>query len=63
MTVVQISDYRAPRRTPLHERQYHRDRLHEYDQGLGSGVLIACIMTLAWLVVFIVVAGVGASLG
>jgi hypothetical protein len=63
MTVVQISDYRSPGKTPVHKRQRHRDRLHEYDRGLGSGVLIACGMTLAWLVVFIGVAGVGAFLG
>jgi hypothetical protein len=59
MTVVQISDYQSPRKSPLQKRQRHSDRLHECDCTLGSGMLIACGMILAWIVVFISVAGVG----
>jgi hypothetical protein len=63
MSVVQISDYQSPRKTPLRKRQRYRDRLHGYDRGIGSGVLIACGMILAWVAVSIVVAGVGPYLG
>ena len=52
MTVVQISDYR--RETPLKKRQPHRR---------SSGLLIACVMTLACVVLFIVVAGAESYLG
>jgi hypothetical protein len=62
MTVVQISDYQSPRKTPLRKRQRYRDWLHGY-RGIGSGVLIACGMILAWVAVSIVVAGVGPYLG
>jgi hypothetical protein len=54
MTVVQISDYR--RKTPLQKR-------HRLDDGGSSGLLIACVMALAWVVLFIVVAGAESYLG
>jgi hypothetical protein len=59
MTTAQISDYRSPRKSLFQKRQRRRDRLHECDRTLGSGVPIACGMILAWIVVFIVVGGVG----
>jgi hypothetical protein len=61
MTVAQISDYQSLRKTPLPKRQRHRDPLHWC--GPGSGLLVACGMILAWVVVFIVVAGVGVIAG
>jgi hypothetical protein len=58
MTIVQISDYRS-RKSLLQKRQCRRDRLHDCDCTLSSGVLIACGMILAWIAIFTVVAGVG----
>ena len=60
MTVVQISDYQSRRKAPLQKRR-HRDPLRWC--GPGSGLLVACGMILAWVVVFIVVAGVGVIVG
>jgi hypothetical protein len=59
MTVVQISDHQSLRKTPLPKRQRHRDPFHWC--GPGSGLLWACGMILAWVV--IVVAGVGVIAG
>jgi len=59
MTVMQISDYRR-RKTRLRKRQAHRHRLND---GGSSGPLIACVMILACVVLFSVVAGAESYLG
>jgi hypothetical protein len=59
MTIVQISDYRSPRKSLSQKKQRRRDRHHECDRTLSSGLRIACGMILSWIVVFIAVGGVG----
>jgi len=58
MTVVQISGYR--RKTRLQKSQPRR---HWFNDGRHSGLLIACVMILACVVLFIVVAGAQSYLG
>ena len=63
MTVVQISDYRSLKKTPLRTRRCPRVGFIGIIGDLASNLQIACGVILAWVVVFIVVASVGAYVG